>query len=429
VRARLALLTAAITAMVVVAFCLPLAGLIEVIATNQAVDTGKLESRSLAGALSAVRDPAAISQLVQQANAGTVDRVTVFLPTGRVLGAAAPLDASIALARQGRSFTAKGPGGSRNILVGVRGPDGQPTVVRVAVPRSALRRGVARAWTVLAALGVAMILIALAVADALARSLVKPIGELVAVTKRLQQGDLDTRFVPSGPREVVSVGEAVNELAGRISGLIAAEREAAADVSHQLRTPLTALRLDAESLQDDEERERLATGVDDLEAAVNRVIQEARRSTGPDSSDASADLGEAVQRRLAFWAVLAEDQHRPWSVDVPPGHCPVRARPGELDAVIDALLNNVFGHTPDGAGFFVKVERVSDGCAQLTVEDTGPGLPGDTLPVRGMSSDGGTGLGLDIARRTAEASGGSLQVGRSVVGGARIELRFGTSTR
>jgi len=425
-RARLALVNVAITLMVVLAFSLPLAGLIKIIAANNALHAGKLESRSLAGALSAVRDPTTIARLVQQANAGTQRPVTVFLPDGRILGAPATVSPSVQLARQGRAFTATGPHGSRIILVGVRGPDGRSTVVQVFVVGSLLTRGVTRAWVVLAALGIAMLIIALGVSEAMARSIVAPIDELVTVAGRLQQGDLEARVVPGGPPEVAAVGVAVNALAARIGDLIATEREATADLSHQLRTPLTALRLDAESLRRADERRRITTSVEILERAVNHVIREARGAPTirRQTVTPQADLAEAVRRRMTFWAVLADKQTRPLAVDADATHHRVAVAPEELDVVIDALVANVFGHTPEGTALAVRVRHA--GLKQvLVVEDDGPGLAGNALPKRGVSNTGGTGLGLDIVRRAAEASGGKVKVGRSASGGARIEVIFG----
>lgn len=428
-RVRLAVTAAAVTAMIVIAFCVPLGWLTRVVATNRALDAAKLESRSLAGAISAVPGQSAtIVQLVEQANAGTPRPVTVYLPDGTVLGSPVPLDPEVELARKGRSFTAAGPGGGRDILVGIAGPDPQATtVVRVRVAASLLTRGVARTWAIVAAVGLLVVVVAVALADRLALSIVRPMGELLSVTRRLQRGELSARVPPSGPPEVAEVDVAVNGLADRIGDLLAAEREAAADLSHQLRTPLTVLRLDAENLASEEDRARIARDIDRLEEVVTRVIQESRQSSHEKRAAAQApttDLGQAVRRRMAFWSILADDQGRRWALNVPDGVQPVGVSHRDLDVCLDALLNNVLTHTPAGTPFSVDV-RAAGRHWVLTVEDAGPGLPGGAMPVRGASGGSGTGLGLDIVRRTAEASGGHLSAGRSPDGGARIEVSFG----
>jgi signal transduction histidine kinase len=103
---------------------------------------------------------------------------------------------------------------------------------------------------------------------------------------------------------------------------------------------------------------------------------------------------------------------------------PVAVPRADLDAALDALLGNVFSHTPEGTAFSVTVEPGVDGGSRLILDDAGPGLPGEGVLQRGRSGAGSTGLGLDIARRTAEAAGGRLRLTRAPLGGARIELEF-----
>ena len=114
------------------------------------------------------------------------------------------------------------------------------------------------------------------------------------------------------------------------------------------------------------------------------------------------------------------------TVDLAPGPVPVRVSRDDLAACADILLENVFAHTPDGAAFAVRLSpRAGDG-AWLAVTDDGPGF-GDADPTqRGLSRGGSTGLGLDIARRIAEASGGTLVVGQSVSGGGAVRLVLGS---
>jgi signal transduction histidine kinase len=423
----LALTAAAVTSMIVLAFCIPLARLIQIVATNRALDAAKLESRSLAGALSAITDPATIKQLVQQANAGDPRPTTVYLADDTVLGAQIPVDAEVQLARQGRSFTAAGPGDGRDILVGIVTPGGSATVVRVRVAGSLLDRGVHRAWLIIVAIGALVVVTAVILADRLGQSIVSPMEDLLSVTRQLQGGDLEARVNPAGPPEVEEVGVAVNELAERIGDLLAAEREGAADLSHQLRTPLTVLRLDAEGLESPADRARLASDIDRLEQVVTRVIEESRAGGRRESPNAKgkSDLGQTVSNRLAFWSVLAEDQGRTVTSNIPYGAQPIGVSVAELDVCVDALLNNVFTHTPSGSPFSVNVVSAFNRSWTLIVADTGPGLPGDELPARGTSSGSGTGLGLDIVRRTAESSGGSVTAGRAFPEGARIEVTFG----
>jgi signal transduction histidine kinase len=136
-----------------------------------------------------------------------------------------------------------------------------------------------------------------------------------------------------------------------------------------------------------------------------------------------------INERAAFWQPLAEDQERPMMVEVAAGPVLVSASSEDLAACTDVLLENVFSHTDEGAAFTVRLSRRAGGGAWLVVADDGPGFPDADATERGRSSDGSTGLGLDIARRIAEASGGSLTIGRSTSGGGAVTVGLGPPAR
>jgi signal transduction histidine kinase len=124
-----------------------------------------------------------------------------------------------------------------------------------------------------------------------------------------------------------------------------------------------------------------------------------------------------VGERVRFWSVLAEEERRAVTVELPVTSVPVRVAAPDLAAAVDALLGNVFAHTPEGTGFRVAVRVCGDGTAEVVVADDGPGLPDPAAALaRGRSGGGSTGLGLDIARRTAEASGGTVRLTSSPAG-------------
>jgi signal transduction histidine kinase len=294
----------------------------------------------------------------------------------------------------------------------------------VWVPEALLREGVTAATWSLVALGSALVLVAVAVSDRLGASMVGPVRRLAQAADRLGDGDLEQRVERDGPPEVVAVADAFNILATRVGELLAAERELVADLSHRLRTPLTVLRFEADALADADGRERVRTAATELEDAVTALIAEARR---PIASDVrvSSDLASVLRSRVEFWGALAEDQGRGLDVDIADGTVDVPVGAADLEAALDVLLGNVFEHTPDGTTFAVSLHR-ADGRAVLTIEDAGPGVDTATL-ARGHSGGGSTGLGLDIAKRTAESAGGVFAVTRSELGGASISLTFPSS--
>ena len=262
------------------------------------------------------------------------------------------------------------------------------------------------------------------VADRLARSLVRPLADLAQASDRLAEGDLTARAAPAGPREVQRVGTALNGLAARIGQLLTLEREYSADLSHRLRTPLTALRIDAEAVTDPESRGRICEDVDALEGAVNEIIRELRRPVR-EGLWVTCDAAAVVRERAQFWSALADEQQRPMTIRTAPGPLPVRVGSEDLAAAVDVLLDNVFAHTPDGAAFAVELVARPTGGASLSVDDAGPALHSPFPPSRGTSTDGSTGLGLDIARRTAATSGGGLTLESGPLGGARVRLELG----
>jgi signal transduction histidine kinase len=412
--------------MVVLAFVIPLAGLVRSLARDRVLVTAEREAQTQAQALSVVLPEAGLEGarvLIGLGSLPNEELLTVALPDGTMLGTEVPFDDGFARAAGGEAFRQVVAGGEAIFVPVFLADEPSAAVVRVFVTQEELTRNVGASWAVLGALGLALIGLAALVADRLARSIVEPVQILSEAAHRMGEGDLDARVEPAGPPEVVEVGHAFNRLGSRVRNLISQERESVADLSHRLRTPLTALRLDAGAVADPELAVRLAEDLDDLERTVDHVIHEARRQVreGP---GVVADVNEIVRDRLGFWGALAEDQGRQWSSDLDSGPLRTAAHAGDVAAALDALLGNVLAHTPDGASYSVSLHR--DGrFIVLTVEDRGPGFSDSGVVERGASSCGSTGLGLDIVRRTAEASGGDLEIGRSADQGGRVIVRFG----
>lgn len=292
-------------------------------------------------------------------------------------------------------------------------------LVQVFVSETALHAGQTRWWLLLGLGSLGLLLIGAGAAELLTRRLVRPLLRTAHTARQLALGDPSARAPVDGPREVGEVGMALNRLADRIDELIAEERETAADLSHRLRTPLTVLRLDAEALHDRADAERIGAQVNSLERMLTVIIRAARRPEREGrlpSCDATAVVGD----RVGFWSALTEDQARAATVELPDGPVPVRAAAEDLAAAVDALLENVIAHTPEGVAFAVRLTTLPDG-ARLEISDEGPGWAG-VQPARGYSDRGSSGLGLDIARRCAEAGGGSMTLGQSPSGGTAITV-------
>ncbi len=423
-RRRLAALVAATTTLVLLAFLVPLAKLIDTAASDNAKSTATNLSQQIVPIVTSGTDQAIEAAAKEVAKNGYV--VTIHMPDGTRLGAQSGPSALAPGGRDARSTRVIAVRGKGDVVVHqpVFRDDGRPAVISTLVPDTILDRGVRRAWAVLAVLGVLLVGISLVVADRLARSMTRPVTALARTAERLGRGELDARVDPGGPVEIREVGLALNRLAARIGELLASEREAVADLSHRLRTPVTALRLDAEGLGDEEERGRLVADVDDLTRQVDAVIREARRPVR-EGVEARCDATQVVGDRVGFWRVLAEDQRRSLRLSLPAGPTPVRANESDLAAAVDALLGNVFSHTPDGTGFAVDVRALPGRGAEIVVQDDGPGFADADVMARGESRTGSTGLGLDIVRRTAVAAGGNVEIRTSPGRGATIVVRLG----
>jgi signal transduction histidine kinase len=419
-RARLTLLVAATATLILLVFSIPLAILLRNAAAERVVSIAEQEAQLLTSIV-ATADKAKVESTVAQANATALYPVTVFWPDGSVIGEAAPRSSAVELAATGRSITAATEGG-REVLFGVQSAEGD-AVVRVHVDDDQLTAGVGRSWLLLGAIGLVLLGFGLLLASRLARVILVPLNDLAAVSNRLAEGDLEARASADGPAELRRVGTALNTLADRIRDLLEAERERVADLSHRLRTPLTVLRLEAEAIADPAERATVEEAVDEVERAVNDAIRDARK---PGRGAAECDASAVVAERVEFWSALAEDTDRECRVYLAPGPLPVKLSTEDLAAAMDSLLANVFAHTPDGTGFEVRLLARPDGGAVIDIADEGPGLPDAAVFERGRSGGGSTGLGLDIVRRAAAASGGQVAFGAGHGGrGALIRLELG----
>lgn len=437
-RRRIVLLVVGMTTLVVVAFAVPLAVLIRHKVYADAVRAVGDEANTVAVYLHSEETDRTSVQIAAYIRTLNDDRTTsVQLGTGQVLGTLPPGGlAGLPPTAQRQDDHGSdhgpdgGPGGGPSLPISYRGgklaqlrvpgPGGFATV-RVYAGDDQLHSGETGWWLLLLGASIGLLLIGVLAAELLTRRIVRPLVDTAATARALSTGDTTARAPTDGPREIGEVGVALNRFADRIDELIAEERETVANLSHRLRTPLTALRLDAEALQDPADAELVGTHVTALERMLTSVIHAARRPQREGrmpSCDATAVVGE----RVAFWSALTEEQQRHSTVVLPDEPVLVRASAEDLAAAVDALLENVIAHTPEGTAFAVDLTAVEGG-GRLVVSDDGPGLPQDE-PVRGRSDRGSSGLGLDIARRCAAATGGTLALGASASGGAEITLEL-----
>ena len=409
--------------MVVIAFLVPLAILVGALAFDRAVTGAEREAESIArlvAVLSPSSGPTGAALTIGEERLTEIG-ASMILPDGSVYGVDVPVGEDLSAALGGSAFRASVDTGEA-VYLPVAQSDGEITVVRVVAPHEELTSGVRRSWFILAGLGAILVGLAVLAADRFSRSIVGPVRDLSDTAVRLKRGDFSARVEPAGPPEIEEVGAEFNQLAEQVEHLLQAERETAADLAHRLRTPLTAAKLDAEALSDNESRDRLIEDLDELERTVDFIIGEGRRPVRTEV-DPGCDLAAVVADRAAFWSPLSEEQGRAFVTGIEVAHAFVAVPEVDAGAMIDSLLENVFAHTDERVPMAIRLTSPDIASVLLEVEDGGGGLIDRGVVERGASTGDSTGLGLDIARRTAEASGGSLElVEPGPLGGARVTV-------
>nr|WP_206326909.1 ATP-binding protein [Streptomyces sp. S3(2020)] len=286
--------------------------------------------------------------------------------------------------------------------------------VTVQEPRSSVTREVGRTLLIIGAVALLAVIAAVLLAVRQANKLASPLTDLAETAERLGSGDPRPRHKRYGVHELDRVADVLDSSAERIARMLTAERRLAADASHQLRTPLTALsmRLEEITLTDDldtvkEEATIALTQVERLTDVVERLLTNSRDPrTG---SAVSFDLDEVIQQQLAEWRPAYRSAGRA-IVSSGKRHLRAVGTPGAVAQVLAALIENSLMH---GGGTVALRTRVTGNQAVIEVTDEGPGVPADLgarIFERAISGRNSTGIGLAVARDLAEADGGRLEM-------------------
>jgi signal transduction histidine kinase len=310
---------------------------------------------------------------------------------------------------------------------------GRPVgAVRITQPTAELRENLGRTLVGVVAIGVGGLAAGLILAIVIAGTLSRPLRRVSSAAARLGAGDLSVRTgTERGSREVEEVAHAFDEMAARLEQLVRAQREFVGNASHQLRTPLTGLKLRLEAAsaksapdarKDLEAAEREA---DRLGEIVERLLTLARRVEAGGSID--IDLAAAATAAVTRWSGRAAAERSTLRSSAEPSTA--RADRADVDQILDNLIENALRYAP---GPIVVGSGGSDGAGSfVAVEDRGPGIPAEDRPhvterfYRGRGAGpGGSGLGLAIVRELAERWGGTVVVEPKTPAGTRIEVRF-----
>ncbi|MER5505975.1 ATP-binding protein [Streptomyces sp. NPDC002766] len=292
------------------------------------------------------------------------------------------------------------------------GEEGETVVVEE--PRSTVSREVGRTLLIIGLVALLAVVAAVLLAIRQANRLASPLTDLAETAERLGSGDPRPRHKRYGVPELDRVADVLDSSAERIARMLTAERRLAADASHQLRTPLTALsmRLEEITLTDDpdtvkDEANVALTQVERLTDVVERLLTNSR---DPRAGNAvSFDLDEVIQQQLAEWRPAYRSAGRA-IVSSGKRHLQAVGTPGAVAQVLAALIENSLMH---GGGTVALRTRVTGNQAVVEVTDEGPGVPADLgarIFERTISGRNSTGIGLAVARDLAEADGGRLEM-------------------
>jgi signal transduction histidine kinase len=307
--------------------------------------------------------------------------------------------------------------------------------VRVTQSVAAVHSAVKTAILDLAALAGVVLLLGLAAGAVVAQQIARPIRRLDRAARRVATGELDATVAVEGSTEQRSLARAFNEMTQRVRRMLRGQQDFVADASHQLRTPLTGLRLRlealAESCRDGDpsaaELQAALREIDRLSLIVEELLILSRAGEHELPAE-QADLGEAARRAAERWRHSAEERGIEMEVRRGEGSALAWCATHDLDRSLDALLENALRYSPAGAAVTIDA-----GPGLVEVLDRGPGLAaGEEEAVferfrrgsAGRRGPGGTGLGLPIARELTRQWGGDVTLSGREGGGTRATIRL-----
>jgi signal transduction histidine kinase len=308
----------------------------------------------------------------------------------------------------------------------------------VARPDAAIDGRARRFWAVLGVAGAAVVAISAVLTTRTSRWISRPLRRLDEQAAAFGRGDLDARLrIDGAPPEVDALAATFNRMASQLAGVVRAQRRFVADASHQLRTPLTAVRLRLENLGPERPMEVSAArdaALDEL-ARLSYLVDGLlllARAEGAAPVVVDVDVAAALRDRQQAWAPLADERGVAMLVDAPQ-RASARVAEGHLEQILDNLVDNALEATPAGGTVELSAALV-DGAVEVHVRDDGAGMSVDELrhafvPFwrgRGAGSSG-TGLGVAIVDQLARASGGTAALRSSTGGGVDAVIRLPAS--
>jgi signal transduction histidine kinase len=294
----------------------------------------------------------------------------------------------------------------------------------------------------LAEAGAAAVLVAMVLAGLIARSVAQPLQKMAAVAQGIARGDYAQAAPEEGPDEVRALGQSLNRMSAQVQATQQAQRDFLANVSHELKTPLTSIQGFAQAMLDgavdSPDGVRRSANIiyaeaDRLRRLVEGLLDLARLDAGLRALQrAPLDLRQLLAAVLDKFSLRAREKGVTLQAELPAALPAMIGDADRLAQVFTNLLDNALKHTPSGGSVTLSAGLVPDGI-EIAVRDTGPGIPPDDLSRiferfyqvdKSRARSGGVGLGLTITKEIVEAHGGSLRVESAVGRGSAFRVRL-----
>jgi len=310
-----------------------------------------------------------------------------------------------------------------------QGTDHNAEAIRIVVPLdrqtflSAVNVRLPEDWPIeIVVATVTAILVASAAAALMARRVVRPLSELTSAASVVARGGNAPPVKEKGPDDVRNAAIAFNRMTEKVTKTLDAQRHLLSAVGHDLRTPITAMRINLEFIEEDELRERLLSNLDELQDLTEQVLSSARGTGG--ETKRSVDLSALVESLVAD----LDDMGEPVTWQTHNDPAPVSCRPNEIRRAVRNLVENAVAY-----GSRADVQITDNGAGyEIVVEDEGPGIPDDDrqrvfepfvrLESSRNAATGGTGLGLTLVKAIAEGHGGGVVLENRATGGLRARM-------